>query len=182
MVVQGARARGHDVGSEVALRRIRPALVEVAAEQQLVALHPGDLALAQLGGRAGQLVAAQRDLGVGEVAGEHEAQGAADRGDRVVGRLGVQVGVDPLDEVLVVGEDDGVLGGEVVEEGAAPDPCGLGDGVDRGGGVALALEEVHRGVRDPPPGVPATGCRFGLHRRRHAHSVNGSRVGDRNVH
>ena len=59
-------------------------------------------------------------------------------------------------EVLVVGEEDGFLGGEVAEERAGGDVGPGGDLVDGGIGEALLLEQGPGGADDGGPGLSAS--------------------------
>ena len=99
----------------------------------------------------------QRPVGDGDdLGGIIEVEGGA-----VVGLRGLLGGL--FDD----GDDDLVLGLEVVVEGAEPDVGLLGDLVDAGGVDALAGEDGSGGLDEPGPGpftaagLPVEGCVLG---------------------
>ncbi len=82
---------------------------------------------------------------------EPRAQGAGR------GQLGGHAGGVQRLRLVVVGEDDRVLGREVVVGGAERDAGGGGDIAHRGGVEAVAAEEGERGVADAVAGGLALG-------------------------
>ena len=65
---------------------------------------------------------------------------------------------DPIPRVLVL-LPEGVVGGEVVEDGGAAVGGGLGEELGLGWGVERWVKE---GFKDCGPGVPESGCDWGV--------------------
>ena len=85
------------------------------------------------------------------VASRTASPGTSSESSMVIRRLGG----DGLGDEGVVGVGDlyRLLGREVPEERHLGDAGGVGDLIHRGGVVALALEEVERGIEDARPGA-----------------------------
>ncbi|KAG4074509.1 hypothetical protein HA402_011243 [Bradysia odoriphaga] len=149
-LAQHVVVHGRDEGGEPdGIQRIDPRkrAAKIVVEQALVAEHGDDLAFAQHGHLADDLVATARELGVtGEVA-EHGFGCCAHGAPGVVVPVREEL-AQLLEQHLVIGEDHVLFAAELAEEGRAGDAGGLRDLLDGGLVEPLRLEQFERGGDD----------------------------------